>query len=87
MVCCDPHKVFGVVSDAEGDVFLELTCFFYDPVHVGNSRIPVPTLDSWARESWSWEKQQHILDIESERARTHRDPCPGPAGFHRLAAL
>ena len=35
-VCCDPHKGFGVVNKAEVDVFLELSCFFDDPVDVGN---------------------------------------------------
>ena len=34
--CCDSHKSFGVVNKAEVDVFLELSCFFYDPVDVGN---------------------------------------------------
>ena len=29
-------KGFSVVSEAEVDVFLELSCFFYDPVDVGN---------------------------------------------------
>ena len=29
-------KVFGVVNKAEIDVFLELSCFFDDPVDVGN---------------------------------------------------
>ena len=36
-VYCDPHKVdFGVVNKAEIDVFLELSSFFDDAVHVGN---------------------------------------------------
>ena len=32
------HRVkgFGVVSKAEVDVFLELSCFFSDPMDVGN---------------------------------------------------
>ena len=30
------HKGFGVVNKAEIDVFLELSCFFDDPVDVGN---------------------------------------------------
>ena len=30
-VCCDPHKGFSVVSEAEVDVFLEFSCFFYYP--------------------------------------------------------
>ena len=29
-------KVFGVVNKAEVDVFLELSCFFDDPMDVGN---------------------------------------------------
>ena len=29
-------KGFGIVSKAEVDVFLELSCFFYDPAVVGN---------------------------------------------------
>ena len=36
-VCCDPHSQrLGIVSEAEVDVFLELSCFFYDPTDVGN---------------------------------------------------
>ena len=27
---------FGVINKAEADVFLELSCFFYDPIDVGN---------------------------------------------------
>ena len=29
-------KGFSVVNEAEVDVFLELSCFFYDPVDVDN---------------------------------------------------
>ena len=29
-------KGFGIVKKAEVDVFLELSCFFYDPADVGN---------------------------------------------------
>ena len=29
-------KGFGIVNEAEVDVFLELSCFFYDPADVGN---------------------------------------------------
>ena len=32
----DYAKAFGIVSKAEIDVFLELSCFFNDPVDVGN---------------------------------------------------
>ena len=29
-------KGFGIVNKAEVDVFLEFSCFFYDPTNVGN---------------------------------------------------
>ena len=29
-------KGFGIVNKAEVDVFLELSCFFHDPTHIGN---------------------------------------------------
>ena len=32
----DIVKRFGIVNKAEIDVFLELSCFFSDPVDVGN---------------------------------------------------
>ena len=36
-VCWDPHsKGFGIVNEAEVDVFLECSCFLYDPTDVGN---------------------------------------------------
>ena len=34
---CAPHsKGFGLVNKAEVDVFLELSCFFDDPMDIGN---------------------------------------------------
>ena len=36
-VYCDPHsQKFSIVNEAEVDVFLELSFFFYDPTDVGN---------------------------------------------------
>ena len=29
-------KGFGIVKKAEVDIFLDLSCFFYDPIDVGN---------------------------------------------------
>ena len=36
--CVVIHKVkgFGIVNKAEVDIFLEITCFFNDPMEVGN---------------------------------------------------
>ena len=36
LVCCDPHKDFSVLSEAEVDVFQEFSCFFYDLMNVIN---------------------------------------------------
>ena len=43
---------FGVVNEAEVDVFLELSCFFDDPAYVGNlssgsSAFSKPSLNIW----------------------------------------
>jgi len=45
-------KGFGVVNKAEVNVFLELSCFFYDPVDVGNlisgsSAFSKSSLNTW----------------------------------------
>ena len=45
-------KGFGIVNKAEVDVFLELSCFFNDPVDVGNlisgsSSFSKSNLNSW----------------------------------------
>ena len=45
-------KGFGVVNKAEVDVFVELSCFFDDPVDVGNlisgsSAFPKSSLNIW----------------------------------------
>ena len=45
-------KGFGIVNKAERDVFLELSCFFNDPIDVGNlisgsSAFSKSTLNIW----------------------------------------
>ena len=35
-VCCDPHRGFSVVNEAEVDVFLESLAFSMIPTNVGN---------------------------------------------------
>ena len=37
-VCCNPHKGFSIVNEAEVDVFLEFSCFFYDPTDGSDSK-------------------------------------------------
>jgi len=45
-------KGFGIINKAEVDVFLELSCFYYDPAGVGNlisdsSAFSKPSLNIW----------------------------------------
>ena len=45
-------KSFGVVNEAEVDVFLEFPCIFYDPMNIGNlicgsSAFSKSSLNTW----------------------------------------
>ena len=58
-VYCDPHKGFGIVNKAEIDVFLELSCFFYDLVDIGNL---ISGSSAFSKTSWNfWRFTVHIL--------------------------
>ena len=64
-------KGFGIVNKAEIDVFLELSCFFYDPTDVGIwSLVPLPFLNpactsgsSWFAYCWilAWKDFEHYF--------------------------
>ena len=62
------HKVkgFGVVNKAEVDVFLELSCFFDDPVDVGNL---ISDSSAFSKSSLNiWKFMVHVLlkpDLEN----------------------
>ena len=66
MVCCDPHKGFGIVNKAEVDVFLEPSCFFDDPADVGNL---ISGSSAFSKSSLNiWKFTVHILlkpDLEN----------------------
>ena len=52
-------KGFSVVNEA--DVFLELSCFFYDPVDVGNL---IPISSTFSKSNLNiWEFLVHVLLI------------------------
>ena len=58
-VCCDPHKGFSVVNEAEVDVSLEFPCFLYDPTNVGNF---ISDFSAFSRSSlYNWKFLIHIL--------------------------
>ena len=62
-------KGFGIISKAQINVFLELSCFFHDPTDVGNlTLIPLPLLNSawmsgssWFTYCWSLENFEHYF--------------------------
>ena len=58
-VCCDPCNNFGVVNIAEVDIFLELSCFFYDPMDVSNL---ISGSSSFSESSLNiWKFMVHVL--------------------------
>ena len=52
-------KCFGIVNNAEVDVFLELSCFFYDPTDIGNL---ISGSSAFSKSSLNiWKFSVHIL--------------------------
>ena len=52
-------KGFGIVNKAEVDVFLEFSCFFYDPMDVGNL---ISGSSALSKSSWDiWMVSVHVL--------------------------
>ena len=52
-------KGFGIVNEAEIDVFLELSCFFHDPADVGNL---ISGSSAFSKTSLSiWKFTVHVL--------------------------
>ena len=51
-------KGFGIVNKAEVDVFLELFCFFYDPMDVSNL---ISGSSVFSKAIWIWKFIVHLL--------------------------
>ena len=47
-------KGFGIVNKADVDIFLELSCFFYDPVDVGNFISGTPAFSKSSLNIWKF---------------------------------
>ena len=47
-------KGFGIVNKSEADVFLEFSCFFYDPTDVGNLIFGSSTLSKTSLYIWKF---------------------------------
>ena len=58
IVCCDIHKDFSIVNQAQV-VFLEFSCFFYDPMDVGSL---ISGSSAFSKSSLNiWKVSVHIL--------------------------
>ena len=68
-------KGFGIVNKAEVDVFLELSCFFDDPVDVGNlisfSLWELECKSRKSRDTWS-NRQSQPWSTKLSRAKANR---------------
>ena len=51
-------KGFGIANKAEIDVFLELSCFFDDPLDVGNL---ISGYSAFSKSSFIWKFLVHVL--------------------------
>ena len=52
-------KGFSIVNEAELNIFLEFSCFFYDPTDVGNL---ISGSSAFSKSSWNiWKFSIHIL--------------------------
>ena len=60
-VCCDLHKCFGIVNKAEVDVFLELSCFFNDPMDVGNFISGSSAFSKSSLKTWKFRSSEVLL--------------------------
>ena len=57
-------KGFGVINKAEADVFLEFSCFFYNPTNVGNL---ISGSSAFSKSSLNiWKLIAHISHLESD---------------------
>ena len=71
-------KCFGVVNKAEVDIFLELSCFLYDPMDVGNLTSGSSAFSKSGLNIWKF--TVHVLlkpDLENFEHDFSRDKCRG----------
>ena len=72
-VVIHPVKGFDIVNKAEVDVFLELSCFFHDPVDVGNL---ISGCSAFSKSSLNiWKFSFHALLMASLENSEHYFAC------------
>ena len=58
-VCCGLYKDFSIVNETVVGILLELCCFFYDPMDVGNL---ISVFSAFSKSSLNiWKFMVHIL--------------------------
>ena len=77
-VVIHPVKGFGVVNEAEVDVFLEFSCFFYDPTNVGNL---ISSSSAFSKSSLNiWKFSVHENSMKRQKDMTLKDELPRLVG-------
>ena len=67
-------KGFGIVNKAEIDVLLELSCFFDDPVDVGNL---ISGSSAFSKTSLNiWKFTVHVLRTQDIHIKERETECP-----------
>ena len=57
-------KDFSIVNEAEVDVFLEVSCFFYDPIDVGNLISCSSAFSKFTWYIWKFSVHVRLTDFE-----------------------
>ena len=72
-VFCDPHKDFAIVNKAKIDFFLELSCFFVDPVDFGNLISGSSVFSKTSLNIWKFMVHVFHAKIGTIKDRNHMD--------------
>ena len=87
-VVIDTVKGFGIINKAKIDVFLELSCFFDDPMDVGNLISDSSTFSKSSSNIWKF--TVHVLlkpGLVNQRRKWHPIPVFLPGEIQGLRSL
>ena len=73
-------KGFGIVNKAEIDVFLELSCFFDDPAHVGNLISGSSAFSKTSLNIWEVQCSRIAYAVSAAARRRGREELPHARG-------
>ena len=82
-------KSFSIVNEAEADIFLEFSCFFYDPTDVGNLISGSSAFSKFEKMLTPWKQsydkpRQYIKKQRYHSADKDLEQTPGDSGEQRI---